>query len=45
MPNEAFPPPDDDVPGGPNPIAYALAALAIDIALAAIWIFRADIWS
>lgn len=45
MPNEAFPPQDDDVPGGPHPITYALGALAIEIALAAIWLFRADIWS
>jgi hypothetical protein len=39
------PPQDDDTPGGPHPIAYAFAAFAVYIALAAIWIFRAEIWS
>ncbi|WP_424624474.1 hypothetical protein [Achromobacter marplatensis] len=40
-----FPAEDDETPGGLNPIACALAAFAVYVALAAIWIFRAEIWS
>lgn len=38
------PPPDDDTPGGLNPIACTFAACAVYVALAVIWIFRADIF-
>ncbi|MFY3310919.1 hypothetical protein [Achromobacter ruhlandii] len=38
------PPLDDDAPGGLNPIACTLAACAVYIALAVIWIFRAEIF-
>lgn len=40
-----FPDEDDDASGELNPVAYALAAFAHYVVLAAIWIFRAEIWS
>lgn len=39
------PPQGDDTPGDLNPIACFFGMLVVDIALAALWIFRADIWS
>lgn len=45
MPTESFPPQDDETPGGLNPIACVVVASVVYIALAAIWIFRAEIWS
>lgn len=45
MPNESSQPLDDDYPGDLNPIACFFGMLVVDIALAAIWIFRNEIWS
>lgn len=39
-----FPAEDDDAIGGLNPIACTFAAFAVYVALAVIWIFRADIF-
>jgi len=45
MPIESLPPQDDDTPGGLNPITCDLGVVALEIALALIWVFRASIWS
>lgn len=36
---------EDDLPGGLHPITWLAIVTTVEIALAALWIFRASIWS